>query len=154
MPDGPTEDGRVAAFWARCRAALGLDHDRYETVAFGDTPEMAAELGHLVLSGRKRATAGIGDRVAVGDFGVVLDGDGEPLCVMRTGEVRLAPLCSVDAAFAWDEGEGDRSVEYWLDAHRAYFSRQAAREGWTFRDDVEVCFERFSVVWPPEAADR
>jgi uncharacterized protein YhfF len=146
-------DERTAAFWERCKAALGLDHDRYETVEFGDSPELRTELAGLVVAGRKRATAGIGDQVEVGDLSVVLDGGGEPLCVIRTDELRAGPLNSVDAAFAWDEGEGDRSLGWWLDAHRAYFSRQAAREGWAFRDDVEVCFERFSVVWPPEIAD-
>ena len=41
----------------------------------------------------------------------------------------IKPLPQVDEAFAWDEGEGDRTREWWLDAHRRYFARQAMREG-------------------------
>ena len=49
-----------------------------------------------------------------GDFVVMLVGEGRP----RTTEVTIKPLSEVDEAFAWDEGEGDRTREWWLDAHR------------------------------------
>ena len=52
------------------------------------------------------------------------------------------------------EGEGDRTLEWWLQAHRAFFERQANREGFVFRDDMDTVFERFTVIWPPEVADR
>jgi uncharacterized protein YhfF len=64
------------------------------------------------------------------------------------------PLIGVDGAFAWDEGEGDRTRASWLDNHRRYFSRQAAREGFVMHDGIATVFERFEVVWPPEIADR
>jgi hypothetical protein len=54
----------------------------------------------------------------------------------------------VDAAFAWDEGEGDRSVAYWLDAHRRFFARRCAQLGVAFSDEVLTVFERFELVWP------
>ena len=55
----------------------------------------------------------------VGGHSIVLGGDGQPICVIRTTEVRVLPFREVDEAFAWDEGEGDRSLAYWLDAHIA-----------------------------------
>ena len=64
-------------------------------------------------------------------------------------ELRLGPLASVDDAFAWDEGEGDGSREFWLTAHRAFFGRYAVEHGFELRDDAETVFERFEVVWPP-----
>jgi uncharacterized protein YhfF len=67
--------------------------------------------------------------------------------------VTVKPLIEVDAAFAWDEGEGDRTLTDWLAAHRRFFKRQAAREGFEFHDGLETVFERFRVVWPPEYAD-
>ena len=39
--------------------AAAIDHDRYDVVAFGDSPAMADELGALVVKGPKRATAGL-----------------------------------------------------------------------------------------------
>jgi uncharacterized protein YhfF len=58
----------------------------------------------------------------------------------------------VDESFAWDEGEGDRTRADWIAGHRAYFTRQAAREGFEFSDETPLVFERFVVVWPREAA--
>jgi uncharacterized protein YhfF len=62
-------------------------------------------------------------------------------------------LSSVDEQFAWDEGEGERTREWWLEAHRRYFRRTFAACGWEYHDDLEIVFERFVVVWPPECSD-
>lgn len=152
----------IIAFWNRYKAAAGLDHDRYDVVAFGDSAAMADELADLVVNGPKRATAGLlrdfgpgGEPMpVVGGHVVVVDGAGRPRCIWRTTEVTVKPLVEVDAAFAWDEGEGDRTRDDWLDGHRRYFSRQAARDGFAFHDRIETVFERFAVVWPPGIDDR
>ena len=60
----------------------------------------------------------------------------------RTTEVTVKPLCEVDEAFAWDEGEGDRTRDWWVAAHRRYFGRQASREGFELDDDILTVFER------------
>jgi len=125
---------------------------------------MADELADLVLAGIKRATAGAvadyaadapagGARPQVGDHSVVLRGDGTPVAVIRTTDVRVGPLSSVDEQFAWDEGEGERTRAWWLEAHRRYFRRTFAARGWEYDEDLEIGFERFVVVWPPECAD-
>ncbi len=149
--------------WAEYRAATpGLPPEDDPVVErFGDSPELADELLAYVLGGTKRATAGLvaeyvadGDRLPrVGDHWVVCDGAGAPRVVLRTIELRVGPLSSVDAQFAWDEGEGDRTLESWLDGHRRFFRRSCERIGRPFSDELEVCFERFRVVWPPEHAD-
>lgn len=152
----------VQAFWQAFKSAAGLGDDRYEVVAFGDSAAMADELADLVLKGPKRATAGLlrdfaqgGDPMPeAGGHVVVIDGRGRPRCIWRTTEVAIKPLIEVDTAFAWDEGEGDRTREAWLAGHRRYFSRQAEREGFKFHDRIETVFERFTVVWPHGAADR
>jgi uncharacterized protein YhfF len=87
----------------------------------------------------------------VGGHVVVVDGRGEPMSIFQTTEVRVAPLSSVDDAFAWDEGEGDRTRDWWLAAHAEFFTRQAANEGFEFHPDIETVFERFKVVWPDTA---
>jgi hypothetical protein len=51
-------------------------------------------------------------------------------------------------------GEGELTLDWWLGAHRKYFARQAAREGFTFCDRIDTVFERFTLVWPPYAADK
>lgn len=120
--------------------------------AFGDAAQMADDLLDCVLHGPKRATAGLlaefeseGEPLpAVGSHWGLLDGSGVPRAVVETTDVRVGPVVSVDHAFAWDEGENDRTREGWLDAHRTFFRRQGVED-----PDGEPCvFERFRVVWP------
>jgi uncharacterized protein YhfF len=152
---------KTDAYWAAFRAATGHPGGWYDVVEFGDSAEMMNELAALVAAGTKRATAGLlrdfasGDPPVprVGDHAVVIDGQGNPVCIYRCTGIRIGPLSSVDERFAWDEGEGDRSRAWWLDAHRRFFTRQAAREGFAMHDEIETVFERFTVIWPPELAD-
>ncbi len=151
---------RTEAFWAAFAAAQGV-HADYIVEAYGDSPDMANELAALVVSGPKRATAGLlqdyelcGDPLPVaGGYVVLVDGAGEPRAILRTTEVRVGPLSSVDEAFAWDEGEGDRTRADWLRMHRAFFSAYSQRVGVPFDDDSATVFERFAVVWPAAIAD-
>src|SRR5206468_2949865 len=80
----------------------------------------ATELGLLVRDGPKRATASLrsayedGEPIPrAGELSVILDGDGDPLCVIRTTHVEIRRFADVDEEFAWAEGEGDRSLAYW-----------------------------------------
>jgi uncharacterized protein YhfF len=152
---------QVAAFWQAFRQAAGVVTDAYEVVMFDDSVATANQLAALVLGGRKRATAALGASFRpggepppeLGGHVVLVDGAGQPVCVWRTTDLRSGPLRSVDDAFAWDEGEGDGSRAYWLRVHHAFFGREAKRLGIAFHDGIETVFERFTVVWPPEAAD-
>ena len=56
----------------------------------------------------------------------------------------IKPLSHVDEALAWDEGESTR--DWWLDAHRRYFARQATLEAFEIKDEILTMFERFEVV--------
>ncbi len=163
-PDpAPLDRSAAAALWASYRAATpGVpEAEGLEVGWFGDSPALADELLAFVLSGTKRATAGlVAEYVAegeslprVGEHWVVCDGSGAPRAVVRATELRLGPLSSVDDAFAWDEGEYERTRDSWLLHHRAFFRRSCERIGVEFSDDLEVCFQRFRVVWPPEHAD-
>ncbi|MGJ9411953.1 ASCH domain-containing protein [Aeromicrobium sp. CF4.19] len=123
---------------------------------FGDSPALADELLALVLAGGKRATSGPPDPdepVTVGGHWVVSDGSDRERVILRTTEVRAGRLDSVDDRFAADEGEGDLSRGYWLQEHRTFVRRVLGLSATTDVDDVEMIFERFRVVWPPEHAD-
>ena len=112
--------------------------------AFGDSPALADELLDLVLKGVKTATCSTEDEPntsAPGERWIVLDGRGMPRCVIETTEVSYRRYNGVDAAFARDEGEGDRSLAYWRKAHRQYFGRQGK-----FSEDMMLMCERFRLV--------
>lgn len=143
----------VRAFWSSFADATGTDAP-YGSWAFGgdDTPELATELALLVRDGPKRATTGMlsvfeADHEPlpqVGGYTVILDGAGEPVCIIRTTRVDIQPFGDVDEEFAWVEGEGDRSLEYWREAHIWFF----ANDGTPISDDDTVVLERFDKVWP------
>lgn len=160
--DVPLDHAAARRMWQDYRAATGVADEEPAVECFGDSPAMADRLLAWVTGGTKRATAGLvaayrhhGEPLPrVGAHWVVCDGSGTPRVVLHTTELRVGPLSSVDERFAWDEGEGDRTLASWLAAHREAFGRMGARIGVELSDDLEVCFERFRVVWPPEHADR
>ncbi len=115
-----------------------------ETFSFGDNPALADELAALVLKGRKHATcwaASQGKLTEVGKRMAMLDGAGRPRAVLETVELTLRRFGEVDAAFAHDEGEGDQTLAFWRQAHRAYFGRRCQ-----FAEDIVLWCERFRVV--------
>lgn len=117
-------------------------------------PELATELALLVRDGTKRATTSLPSSFsdvdpfpAVGDYSVILDGSGEPVCIIQTTRVDTVRFGDVDEEFAWVEGEGDRSLEYWRRAHLWFFEA----DGTPVTDDDVVVLERFDKVWPPDS---
>jgi uncharacterized protein YhfF len=128
----------------------------YEAWGFGDSAAMADDLGELVRSGRKTATCSLlwqyeadGDPLpSVGEHSIILDGQGEPLCIIETVEVIVQPFNGMDASFAAAEGEGDGSLAYWRAVHWSFFGRQCDRLGLTPRPDMPLVCERFVVRFP------
>ena len=78
--------------------------------------------GHRRYAYPRRKTHGCAERI-----GTAIGGG-------ETVELSLRRFNGVDVAFAYDEGEGDRSLEYWRGAHRRYFTRmdQYAEDMWLY----------------------
>jgi uncharacterized protein YhfF len=53
----------------------------------------------------------------------------------------------VDEEFAYSEGEGDRSLEYWRKAHIRYFKRVLSKIKKEFSEEMPIVCERFKVVY-------
>jgi uncharacterized protein YhfF len=144
-------DDAVAEFWRSFVAATGVDGP-YTAWAFGNEPAMADELALLVRDGPKRATTSLlasyeeddEPLPREGDLSVVLDGQGEPVCVIRSVSVEVRPFGSVDERFACVEGEGDRSLEHWRETHVRFFTS----EGRPVSDDTLVVLDTFELLWP------
>jgi uncharacterized protein YhfF len=124
-----------------------------DVFAFGDSRELADQLAMLVRQGVKTATCTAlwtyeeaqKPLSQKGDHSVVLAGNGVPVAVIETVEVFVAPFNEVPEGFAFDEGEGDRSLAYWKEAHRNYFSRQRFKDR-VFDERIPLVCERFRVV--------
>ena len=104
---------------------------------------MADDLGGLVVQGIKTATcslyweyeAGLEVLPEVGGLSIILDGRGGPMCLIETTSLEIKPFNTVDAQFAYDEGEGDRSLEYWRQAHWRFFGRTCVEIGRELSED-------------------
>ena len=127
----------------------------YEAFHFDDNETSANELARLVLSGTKRATAGLvwsfeaasTAMPKVGDLSVVTTWAGQPLCVIRTQRVDVVAYDEVSDEFAATEGEGDRSLRHWRLVHWASFSRACQRMGRMPDTRMPVACERFEVLF-------
>lgn len=150
----------VEEFWENYLRSLPPEHRNrkyFEAFSFGDTVESADRLAKLVLEGVKTATSELlWSRQAAGkplwnegDESVVMDGAGEPVCVIRTTELRVLPFSQVDEAFARDYGEGDRRLSGWRrDAWESY-ERECRSLGMTPSEDMPLICERFEVMYSP-----
>lgn len=154
----------IVQFWQAYLDTLPPDSSHrqssYVAEAFGDHPALADELGALIGRGIKTATcSALWEWEAEGTplpqpglITIVLDGAGQPLCLIETTEVTVRAYREVDAAFAAAEGEGDRSLAYWRAAHWRYFSRVLPKIGREPTEDMDLVCERFRLLSPPLSA--
>ena len=164
--DAPPDPGRadlIEPFWLAYQRTCGVRVEGFAASALGSTRGLADALAELVLADIKRAHATLrrdfekdldplphpGDRL------VVLDGAGCPQAIVRTSHVELRHFKDIDDAFAFEAGEGDLSLRWWLAAHRQEFSERAEREGFEMDEMAVLVLEYFERVWPlPEGAAK
>ena len=152
-------EARIDAYWRGYLDTLPRDSpargEPYVAEAWGDSSGLADQLGALIVDGTKTATCSAlweyeaeGEPLPkVGAKTIVLDGNNDPLCIVETIEVAVRPYDEVDARFAYEEGEGDRSLEYWRDAHWRFFSRTLPGIGKEPTMEMPLVCERFRVIY-------
>jgi uncharacterized protein YhfF len=109
--------------------------DGLRTLELGTPGELRQELVGLVLSGFKRATAGLlsdyeieGEALeSVGERLVLVGDDGKRVGVVEITGMDVVPFAEVTDDFARAEGEGFAGHLDWATAHRAYWERIGRR---------------------------
>lgn len=127
--------------------------DEIDAWAFGAQPDLLAQ---LVLKGIKTATASAYDLYElyqeplpqVGTYDVVLDGQGQAVCIVHITKVEVLPFDQVSAEHAYKEGEGDRSLAWWRQAHQDFFQPYFEEAGLVFSEQSPIVLEEFQVVYP------
>jgi uncharacterized protein YhfF len=128
----------------------------FEAFCFGNTEHMANKLAELVLRGVKTATSSLlwtieqenKPLLQVGGYSIVTNWEKVPVCVMETIELRIVPFKDVDAQFAYDYGEGERTLEWWMENMWDYYVQECAQLGRQATEDMPILCERFRVVYP------
>ncbi len=126
-----------------------------EAFSFGTTREDADEIARLVTDGRKTATGSLkwvydaeGRPVPkAGDLSIVVDGKKRPVCMIETTDVRIIPFNAVDEQFAWEGGEGDRTLESWRRMYWAYIKTECTRIKRRPGPTTPMVCERFRVIY-------
>jgi uncharacterized protein YhfF len=129
-----------------------------EPVSFGFTPQDATEISNLVVGGIKTATGSVlwsyqADGKALpgeGDFWVVVDGDGNPICVAQTTDVEIIPFDKVPEEYARWGGEGDCSLTSWRRIYWKYIVLECERVGREPSTNAPLIMERICAAIPYE----
>ena len=158
MSESPAP-GRAEAIerlWLEYQRARGVRVEGFSAAALGHTRALADQLAALVEAGVKRAHAtllrdfekDLEPLPQPGDHLVVLDGEGEPRAIVRTTHVEKRRFHEIDDAFAFEAGEGDLTLRWWLTAYRQDFAERGEAEGFEAHERTELVLEYFERVWP------
>ena len=127
----------------------------YPQESFGDTQQLANELGALVVNNKKTATCSCtweyeaegSELPKTGDRSIILNGKGIPLCIIETINVEYKKFQDVDKQFSFLEGEGDLTLDYWRREHWKYFARVLPKIGKQPSLDMPLVCEKFRVIF-------
>ena len=154
------QSSKIETFWQDYLSTLS-EADRknappYLVDDFADTPEAATEVGKLVRDGIKTTSSSLlwgleHERLPlpqVGEICVVVDGNGNPLCIIEMTEVEIRPFNTVDERFAFEYGEGERTLAYWLSDNWEFHSRWCREIGREPSESMPIVFQRFRLLYP------
>lgn len=155
MGEGPTVRDYWRTYLDSLQPGPPSQELEYDAWAFGNTSEMADNLGDLVKRGVKIATASLAwayqadgeSYPEVGELSIILDGRGDPMCIIETTDVEVLAFNSVGEKHAYEEGEGDRSLDYWREVHWAFFTEECKTIGREPKEDMPVVCERFRLIY-------
>ena len=152
--------GKTEEFWQAYLASTpqAVDAFRrfYEVFQIGISPEDADTGAALIKQGIKTATSSLlweyqvehKPLPEVGSLSIVSDGRGDPTCVVETIALEIKGFSEVDAPFAYDYGEWDRTLETWRAECWKFYTSACQVIGKTPAPDMPLVCERFKVVYP------
>ncbi len=120
-------------------------------IEFGTKGPFREELNALVLSGKKKATAGTlewdyqaeGEPIEiVGERLAVLDSDGRHIATVQATHVAVTNFSQVPDEFALAEGEGDLSGDEFREGHLRYWTK----EGLRINSETQIVLLYFDLV--------
>jgi uncharacterized protein YhfF len=149
----------VEAFWSGFLESSSAPHDAnerfYESFRIGLEDEDADTGAALILSGQKTTTSSLlweyesrGKALPpLGNLSVVENGRRAPVCVVTTTWIEIIPFDRIDAQFAYEYGEGDRTLEGWRKMFWPYYSKACAALGREMSEEAPLICERFGVIY-------
>ena len=142
----------IEKFWKKFIVKNNIKSCEYEAWSFGMEADL---LSKLVSYGEKTATSSAYPLYKlknkplpkVGNYNIILNSKGKPVCITQTKKVYIKKFCEVTIEHAYKEGEGDKSLEFWRSVHENYFTKCLEEVGLNFTLDMKVVCEEFEVVY-------
>ena len=129
-------DENIQTFWHQfCKKHNLNENTPVEAWAFGANQKDANELASLDEKLPK-----------VGEWGIILDGNAKPVCVIKDVCVEIIPYNLISQEHAYHEGEGDCSYTYWRTVHDEFFTRKYKERGKIFYSQAPMVCEVFEKI--------
>ncbi len=126
-----------------------------ESYHFCDTKKDADELAELVRKGIKKATSTLlcffeldNEKLPKeNELFIITNFQGDAIAIIKNTKIEQMPFNQVPASFAYKEGEGDRSLEYWKKAHTQIYTRWLKEFDMEFDENMIAVLEHFEVLY-------
>ncbi len=127
----------------------------FEAFKIGSTEDAADAGARLILSGTKTATSSLlwtyeaagTPPPAEGALSIVMNGRGEPVCIVETTWLAVLPFADADEPFARDYGEWDGTLETWRQKCWSHYAKECEALGRLPSQDMPLVCERFRVIF-------
>jgi|SRR5579859_3025709 len=150
---------KIEQFWNDYLLTLperSRQQNYYEAATWGNSPELADRIAHLIRSGIKTTTSALlwdqqqkqWPMEKPGDKSIVLDSHHNPICITETLDVFIKPFNEVDAGFVYRYGEGDRSMAFWNKNMWEYYQTECLALGKTAQPDMPMICVVFKRIYP------
>ena len=122
---------------------------------FCDNKKDADECAELVKGNIKQATSpslwwfekNEEDLPKIGDIAIVTNWNNEPKAIIKTKKVEIVTFKNITAEYAFIEGEGNKSLEYWKKIHWKYYIKEMEKYGEKPNEDMKIVCEYFETIW-------
>ncbi len=144
-----------AQFLRSCRSKDKQPAGYAGSFSFGFNATDACEIAELVVNETKTATGSVLWTYEFDDepvprrraYWIVLNGEGTPVCIIQTTDISIIPFDEVPEIYAYQGGEGDRTMATWRPMYWKYICAECARIGREPSKKAPLVMERFKVVY-------
>lgn len=147
----------ISDFWKRFQTQ-NPEYDKTErppSFYFCDNEKDANECAELVVKGIKQATSSSVwwyDKYnevfpKPGDLAIVTNWAGMPKAIIQIRKVEIVKYNDITPEYAFIEGEGDKSLDYWKKVHWDYYSNEMKDFDDDPTEEMEIVCEYFETIW-------
>ena len=83
----------------------------------------------------------------IGDLAIVTTWNSKPKAIIKTTKIEIVKFKNITSDYAFIEGEGDKSLEYWKKTHWDYYKNEMKEFANYPNEEMEIVCEYFETIW-------